>query len=342
MKGVWIYPQESGQARFLRISQMAFFLLMPVFLQAAEPPAYAPEPTVKALNAAVESCGQGLSSIQTTPVEPARAALLKKSVDQLVDGAARSAEAGRSLSLETQAPISAASAVVKGKSGAPSLDSRTEAAVGSARALRRQWSELSQEVERALSDLEKQSSKLQGLDPKKQAETARKREERKEALEDWQERLKNAERPLAEIDSLLGGLGETGSTAKSNAAAMERVASELEAASSALAKTAASLQQAGPQAKQSIDALGSPPENVARTRVYQKLEPLIDGQRSVYVSGDVARNRANSFSGAYSAFIKSWKNYEALHKDVSQRLSGMTSLLSSAAAGLSRLKSETL
>lgn len=321
MKGAWIY-----------------FLLMPGFLEAAEPPPYAPDPTIKALNAAVEACGQGLNSMQTTPVEIAREALLKKAVDQLLDGAARSAEAGRSLSSETQAPLAAALTMVKGKGATTSMDSRTEAVTGSTRALRRQWNQLTQEVENALSELEKQAQKPQAQDPKKAAEAAKERNEKEEALEVWRGRLAGADKPLTELEALLIVLAEAGSRTKGATAGMERAAVELEAATSALAKTASSLQQAGHQAKQSIDALGSPPENVARTRVYQKFEPLIDGQRSVYVSADAARNRTNSFASAYAAFLKSWKNYEAVDQDANRRLSGLMKLLSEAAAALPRLK----
>jgi DNA repair exonuclease SbcCD ATPase subunit len=318
----------------------ALILFFPAaFLNAAEPPVYVPGPEIKTLSAAMESCVQGLNSVQTTPVEAARATLLKKSIDQLTDAASRAAEAGRVLSADAQKPAAIVAVVVQGKGSVESLDHRYETAVGSARALRRQWTGLGEEAERIHSSLEDaESKKPQGQDSRKQREATEALARKKEAIEGAQGRLAGEDRALKDVEELLESLKEAASSAKRDANGIGRAASELETASRGLSGTSTLLQEAGAQAKQKIDALGAPPESEARTRVYQKLEPLIDGQRSISSSGDTARNRAGSFSDGYSSFLKNWRSFEAIHKDAGGRLAGIAGVLTGIAAALPELK----
>lgn len=301
------------------MTALAALLLLSLSCWAASPPPYAAEGTVKSLASAMAGAIAALDSVQTTTVEAPRAAKLKASIDALVVAASSAAVSAQELQALTAAPQKAM--------GGEDLDREVDAL-----ALRRQWKELGN-LARPFRD------ELEGWEPPKKEDAASKAKARKQQmLKEGLGCLERADRALKLLEELAPKLSEARSAAKTEASLAQRAAWELGRAASELDKIDLAVLAASREAKAKIDALDEPPENEARTRVYQKLEPLIDAVRSISYQGDVARNRAATFAQRYAVCLKKLKVFADLAQEASARQGDAAAELAAAKEPLSRLK----
>lgn len=296
---------------------------------AAAAPVYNPESDIKILVAAEATATQSGNQLRSAPVEKKRAGELHNLIDQFTQDADAVAGAAQSLYGGTDLPYDEMAAALKGNRKIESVQRRQEEAAASLTGVRARWRQAMDKVP-PLNDSLKQNSNNQDQEFK-----------RKEAL------LKNISDQLSEIDRLLKESeerlresDEARQIVKDSAGHGAAPRDELGKAADSLSATAAAIRAASVAAKDSVDVLGSEPENETRSRAYQKIAAVLDGAKDIHYLSDVAKNRAENFGGLYKKFFKANALFGENHKAAAGLLSDAGRQLAAVERALESLPSD--
>ena len=258
---------------------------------AAAAPVYNPESDIKALRAAADAAIEAGNQLRSSPVERPRSGVLKDQVDGFVEQAQSAADAGQVLYTGTEPPFDEMMAALKGDRKSESVQKRQEGALAFLASLKTRWNEARDKAQTVTENLS-------------QSDDGDDKRGKQNAVKDINDRLNDIDRLLKDAEEKLRDCEEPLRLVKENSGRARLPREELAKAADSLSTAAAMIRQAAGPAKDSIDALGAPPENESRGKVYQKIAAVLEGGKDIHYSADVAKNRGESFFGIYKKFFK--------------------------------------
>lgn len=266
----------------MRTLAAVLLALAPVRAAAAR---YDPDQDRAALRRAATASYEAAVRAAGLPLEPARTADIKASLDESVSQASVSSGAARSLEAGAAGRGAEMDSALKGP---PAPDAAAKDASAAAATARARWKTLS-------SDHDALQKRVDALPDKEKAELANPMRRATSLLSDADRQLSLAETAAASAADAASAMALA--RGKSRGPDGERAAADAE-----VARLAGELPPPVAEAKDAVDRIGQEPQNVNRTRAGQKLAVPRDLARALFAAADRACNRADEFRAVSDAF----------------------------------------